>query len=241
MWRERSTLSARRLPQGGGRNRRRTYRGGGLILDRSLFYLTGGGQPGDGGELRWGEEAATIVTTIKGPKGAIVLVPAYGMPRPPVGPTVLQRLDWERRYAHMQIHTASHLLSVVIPLPVTGGAITAEKGRLDFDMPQALAEKDTLAAKLNALILQDFHITEHWITDAELEANPSLVKTMSVKPPTGQGRVRLVRIGSEGLQVDLQRCGGTHVARTGEIGPLQIGKIEKKCKQNRRVSIHFAD
>lgn len=214
---------------------------GGLILDRSLFYPTGGGQPGDWGELRSGEEVTTIATTIKGPEGAIVLVPSEGKPRPPVGATVHQRLDWDRRYAHMRIHTALHLLSVVIPLPVTGGAITAEKGRLDFDMPEVPADKDALAAQLNALISQDFQITEQWITDAELKANPGLVKTMSVQPPMGQGRVRLVRIGSEVQQVDLQPCGGTHVARTAEIGPLRIGKIEKKGKQNRRVSIHFAD
>ena len=141
----------------------------------------------------------------------------------------------------MQIHTALHLLSVVIPLPVTGGSISAEKGRLDFDMPDAPADKETLQAQLNELVDRDLEVHENWITDEELAAKPDLVKTMSVKPPMGSGRVRLVGIGRDTDQIDLQPCGGTHVARTGEIGRLRIGKIEKKGKQNRRVNIHFDD
>ena len=139
----------------------------------------------------------------------------------------------------MRVHTALHLLSVVIPLPVTGGSIGPEKGRLDFDMPEAPEDKETLEAELNALIDRDLAVTEDWITDEELQANPDLVKTMSVKPPMGAGRVRLVRIGEGDDQIDLQPCGGTHVARLGEIGRVRLGKIEKKGRQNRRVYLHL--
>jgi misacylated tRNA(Ala) deacylase len=141
----------------------------------------------------------------------------------------------------MRMHTALHLLSVVIPLPVTGGAITAVKGRLDFDMPEAPDDKDALTEMLNAIIARNFDITERWISDAELDANPGLVKTMSVQPPRGAGRIRLVRIGDVSEQVDLQPCGGTHVAKTGEIGRVAISKVEKKGKQNRRVHLVFQD
>jgi misacylated tRNA(Ala) deacylase len=150
---------------------------------------------------------------------------------------VTQVLDWERRHKHMRIHTALHLLSVVIPLPVTGGQIGAGKGRLDFLMPEPPQDKEALNAALNALIEEDFEVTEQWITEAQLDASPDLVKTMSVQPPRGAGQIRLVRIGSDARQVDLQPCGGTHVARTGEIGRVQIGKVENKGKQNRRVNI----
>jgi misacylated tRNA(Ala) deacylase len=140
----------------------------------------------------------------------------------------------------MRIHTALHLLSVVIPLPVTGGAVGADKGRLDFDMPDAPEDKALLEGRLNALVTRDLPVTEGWITEAELDANPSLVKTMSVQPPRGAGRIRLVRIGDGESQIDLQPCGGTHVARTGEIGKLVIGKVEKKGRQNRRITIELA-
>jgi misacylated tRNA(Ala) deacylase len=140
----------------------------------------------------------------------------------------------------MRMHTALHLLSVVLPLPVTGGAIGAGKGRLDFDMPEAPEDKSTLEDALNALVARDLPVTEDWITEAELAANPALVKTMSVAPPTGAGRVRLIRIGQGAEQVDLQPCGGTHVPSTAEIGPLRLGKIEKKGRQNRRVTLHLA-
>jgi len=139
----------------------------------------------------------------------------------------------------MRVHTALHLLSVAIPLPVSGGAISAEKGRLDFNMPEAPEDKTAIEAALNDLIAQDLEVSETWITDAELDANPALVKTMSVQPPRGAGKVRLVRIGAGDTQVDLQPCGGTHVARTGEIGAIRIGKIEKKGRQNRRVYLHL--
>ncbi|SLN20881.1 Alanine--tRNA ligase [Pseudoruegeria aquimaris] len=210
---------------------------GGVVLDASVFYPTGGGQPGDSGRLQWDGRSLDIATTVKGEEGAIVLVPGEPSPLPPLGAEVLQRLDWERRHRHMRIHTALHLLSVVIPLPVSGGAITAEKGRLDFDMPEAPEDKEAIAAALNALIARDLPVSETWITDSELAANPGLVKTMSVMPPMGAGQVRLVRIGAGDGQVDLQPCGGTHVASTAEIGPVRLGKIEKKGRQNRRVNL----
>ena len=214
---------------------------GGIILDQSLFYATSGGQPGDIGTLIWDDQDIEITTTIKGEGGSIVLIPAEGATHPAVGQTVTQSINWDKRYAHMRMHTALHLLSVVIPLPVTGGAITAVKGRLDFDMPEAPDDKDALTEMLNAIIARNFDITERWISDAELDANPGLVKTMSIQPPRGAGRIRLVRIGDVSKQVDLQPCGGTHVAKTGEIGRVAISKVEKKGKQNRRVHLVFRD
>lgn len=215
---------------------------GAILVDQSLFYATGGGQPGDSGEIRWDDKRLPIATAVKADGGRIALVPAGDAgPLPEVGTQIEQEIDWDCRFGHMRVHTALHLLSVVIPLPVTGGSISVEKGRLDFDMAEAPQDKAALEAALNALVERDLEVTETWISDAELEANPGLVKTMSVMPPRGAGRVRLVRIGNADEQVDLQPCGGTHVARTGEIGRLRIGKIEKKGKQNRRVYVHFAE
>lgn len=213
---------------------------GGVVLDRTVFYATGGGQPGDRGRLVWQGGELPVATTVKGEGGAIVHVPPEGAALPPAGAEVAAELDWDVRFRHMRVHTALHLLSVVIPLPVTGGSISAEKGRLDFDMPEPPDDKDALEARLNEIIAGDHPVTSEWITDAEMEANPGLVKTMAVMPPMGQGRVRLVRIGPPDATVDLQPCGGTHVARTGEIGPVRLGKVEKKGKQNRRVSVLLA-
>lgn len=210
---------------------------GGVLCDRSLFYPTGGGQPGDSGWLDWDGRTLPIATAVKAEGGQVALVPAAPDAMPPVGTVVRQRLDWDRRHRHMRVHTALHLLSVVIPLPVTGGQIGAERGRLDFDMPDPPEDVQMLEDRLNALIGLDLPVTEDWITDAELESNPGLVKTMSVRPPVGQGRVRLVRIGEGLSQVDLQPCGGTHVARTAEIGRVTLGRIEKKGRQNRRVTV----
>ena len=212
---------------------------GGIVLDRSIFYPTGGGQPGDAGALRWAGARLAIATTIKGDGDDIVLIPGEAGRLPAVGQAVTQALDWDRRHRHMRVHTALHLLSVVIPLPVTGGSIGVEKGRLDFDMPAAPHAKEALEDALNDLVAADLPVTEDWITDEALKANPSLVKTMSVAPPMGAGRVRLIRIGKGEAQVDLQPCGGTHVARTSEIGELRIGKIEKKGARNRRVNVHL--
>ena len=214
---------------------------GGVVLDRSLFYATSGGQPGDRGRLVWDGGEMVVATTVKGDGGVPVLVPEEGSLVPPVGQVVRQEIDWELRRGHMAIHTALHLLSVVIPLPVTGGSISPAKGRLDFDMAAPPEDKAALEEALNALVAQNLAVSDEWITEAELDANPGLVKTMSVAPPRGAGRIRLVRIGGGEGTVDLQPCGGTHVARTGEIGPLRLGKIEKKGAQNRRVYIHLAE
>jgi len=213
---------------------------GGIILDQTIFYAQGGGQPGDSGTLVWENGELAVATTIKGVGNDIVLVPGEPSGLPTIGAEVRQSLDWDRRYKLMRMHTALHLLSVVVPLPVTGGAIGVDKGRLDFNMPEAPEDKDALEAELNALIARNLPVSETWITDAELEANPGLVKTMSVKPPSGAGHVRLVRIGAGKDQVDLQPCGGTHVAKTGEISSVQLGKIENKGKQNRRVNVLLA-
>ena len=209
---------------------------GGIVLDRTVFYPTGGGQPGDAGVLAWAGGETPVATAVKGEGQEIVHVAAEGAPLPPEGAEVTARLDWDRRHRHMRVHTGLHLLSVVIPLPVTGGQIAADKGRLDFDMPEAPEDREALEAALNRLVEADHAVTTEWITDAELEARPEMVKTMAVKPPMGHGRVRLVRIGGE-ARIDLQPCGGTHVRSTAEIGRLTLGKIEKKGRQNRRVSI----
>lgn len=214
---------------------------GGIVVDRTVFYATSGGQPGDSGQIQWEGGKLSIATAVKVEGGGVALVPAEAQRMPPVGAELLQRLDWDRRHRHMRVHTALHLLSVVIPLPVTGGQIGAERGRLDFDMPEPPADVAALDRALNAMIARDLAVTEEWITDAELLANPGLVKTMSVMPPMGQGRVRLVRIGLGEGQIDLQPCGGTHVARTAEIGRVEIGKIEKKGRQNRRVTLSLVE
>jgi misacylated tRNA(Ala) deacylase len=213
---------------------------GGILLDQSVFYPTGGGQPGDSGWIDWQSGRLAIATAVKVAGGQVALVPAEVAPMPPVGASIAMMIDWTRRHRLMRMHTALHLLSVVIPLPVTGGQIGADRGRLDFDMPEPLADPLGAEKQLNALIDLDLQISDVWITDDELLANPGLVKTMSVRPPLGQGRVRLVRIGTGAEQVDLQPCGGTHVARTGEIGRIVLGKIENKGKQNRRVTIHLS-
>ena len=215
---------------------------GGLILDRSVFYATGGGQPGDSGALEHAGGVCAIATAVKGPEpGQILHIPAEGETPPPVGAEVVARIDAARRAAHRRTHTALHLLSVVIPLPVTGGQIGAGKGRLDFDMAEPPGDREALEARLNALIAADHPVSAEWISEAELDASPGLVKTMAVQPPRGQGRVRLIRIGAPGATVDLQPCGGTHVRRTGEIGRVAIGKIEKKGRQNRRVTLLLPD
>jgi misacylated tRNA(Ala) deacylase len=214
---------------------------GAVILDAALFYPTGGGQPGDSGWLRWAEGRLPVAVAVKAAEGQVALVPAAPSTLPAIGATVLQEIDWTRRYRHMRMHTALHLLSVVLPFPVTGGQIGAERSRLDFDMadpPERVAEVEDA---LNGLIERDLMVTEDWISEDELAANPGLVKTMSVAPPSGQGPVRLIRIGQGRGLVDLQPCGGTHVARTAEIGRVAITKVEKKGRQNRRVVIDLAD
>lgn len=210
---------------------------GGIVLDRAIFYPTGGGQPGDSGRLDWGAGAIEIATTVKGPEGAVILLPAEPAPLPRPGMALRQSIDWERRHRLMRMHTGLHLLSVVIPLPVSGGAIATDRSRLDFDMPEPPEDSAAIEEALNALIAADHPVTEEWVTEDRLDAEPGLVKTMRVAPPRGAGRVRLVRIGAGATPVDLQPCGGTHVRRTGEIGPVEVVKIENKGKQNRRVVV----
>jgi misacylated tRNA(Ala) deacylase len=212
---------------------------GGIVLDRTVFYATGGGQPGDAGHLRRADGSPIVIgTTIYDPadRSRVVHVPIEGQTLPTAGEAVVAVLDWERRLKRMRIHTALHLLSVVLPFPVTGGSVGDGDGRLDFDIPEGGLDKAEVAEKLNALIARNAGVTESWITDEELDANPGLVKTMSVKPPRGSGRVRLVAIGD----IDLQPCGGTHVRNTAEIGAVAVTDIEKKGKQNRRVRIALA-
>jgi len=212
---------------------------GGLVLDRTVFYATSGGQPGDTGALITAPGAripiATAVYT-DAAKTEIAHVPADGASAIAVGDTVTAAIDWDKRYARMRMHTALHLLSAVLPYAVTGGSVGDTDGRLDFDIPEAGLDKDDITAKLAAMIASGAAVTSRWITDAELEANPGLVKTMSVKPPMGTGRVRLIEIAG----LDLQPCGGTHVRKVDEIGAVQITGIEKKGKQNRRVRLAFA-
>ncbi|MGR3541261.1 MAG: alanyl-tRNA editing protein [Hasllibacter sp.] len=213
----------------------------GVRLDASLFYPTGGGQPGDRGELAWDGGACAICDCVKGPDGAPVLIPAEGAAPPPAGTQVAQRLDGAFRAKVMRMHTALHLLSVAIPLPVTGGSIGEGRSRLDFAMPEPPQDKPAIEAEVNRLIDADLPVTEEWIDEAELDANPGLVKTLRVRPPRGSGRIRLIRIGAGEGTVDLQPCGGTHVRRTGEIGAVALGKVEKKGRENRRVYLTLAD
>ena len=207
----------------------------GVALDRTVFYPQGGGQSGDQGtlELEDGTVLPIVDTIYDSDRATILHVPAVGAALPRPGARVIARVDWELRYKRMRAHTALHLLSVVAPYPVTGGSVGDADGRLDFDSGEAALDKVDIERRLNELIALDAAVSHRWIADAELEANPGLIKTMSVKPPMGTGRVRLIAI--EGL--DLQPCGGTHVARTGEIGRASVTGIEKKGKINRRVRI----
>tara|TARA_B100000745_G_scaffold254199_1_gene176599 strand:+ start:417 stop:1130 length:714 start_codon:yes stop_codon:yes gene_type:complete len=210
---------------------------GGVELDRTVFYPTGGGQPGDRGTLTLADGSQiVIVTTVKGEgPDDVIHVPTEGHDLPPIGTTVTATIDWELRHRLMRIHTCLHLLSSVVEYPVTGGQISDGRGRLDFDMPEMTVDKDVITTRLNDLIAEGHPVNVDWISDEELAANPNLVKTMSVKPPMGQGLVRLIDVDG----CDLQPCGGTHVANTSEIGPVRVRKIEKKGKKNRRVSIEF--
>lgn len=211
---------------------------GGIVLDRTIFYATSGGQPGDTGHFeRANGERIAIAGAIHpdGDKTAILHLPATDQAQPDVGEALTAVIDWERRHKLMRIHTGLHLLSVVLPYPITGASVSEDKGRVDFNLPDS-PDPAEVERQLNALVEAGYPVSSEWITDAELEANPGLIKSMNVKPPMGQGRVRLVRIGD----IDLQPCGGTHVANTREIGPLKLGKIEKKGAINRRVTVFFA-
>ena len=209
----------------------------GVRLDRTVFYPLGGGQPGDVGELVLGDGTTVpIVDTRKGEApGEIVHVPDGPVDPGLVGSGITARIDWSRRHRLMRMHTCMHLLCSLVPAPVTGGSIRDGSGRLDFDLPESTLDKQDLTERLNRLVAEDHTVTARWIGEEELDANPSLVRTMSVAPPRGQGTVRVLDI--EG--VDLQPCGGTHVASSGEIGRVRVTKIEKKGRQNRRVSVAF--
>jgi len=209
----------------------------GIVLDRTVFYARAGGQPGDAGTLRWDGGETAIAEAAKGEDDAVLHVPAQGAALPPEGATVEAVLDWPRRYRHMRMHTTLHLLcSLIQGAAVTGGQIGADRSRLDFDLPDPPAKAE-LEARLNALIAEDHPVGWDWVDESVLDTNPDLVRTLSVKPPRGTGRLRLVRIGTPERTIDLQPCGGTHVARTGEIGQAQIAKIENKGRQNRRIVV----
>ena len=209
----------------------------GIRLDRTVFYPAGGGQPGDAGVLRRQDgSTVAIADAVKDrATGEHLHVPAAGAPAPAVGERVSAEIDWERRYRHMRMHTCLHLLCAAVPGGVTGGALAADRGRLDFDLPETTLDKDAIQATLNRLIAENHPVRPRWITDQELAAAPDLVRTMSVKPPAGQGRVRVLEVAG----VDLQPCGGTHVRATGEIGRVRVAKIENKGKHNRRVNVVF--
>ncbi len=213
---------------------------GGVILDRTIFYASAGGQPGDQGTLDFPGGSCVIATAVyDADKATIVHVTPEGSPRPKPGDTVRVHLDWEIRHKYMRMHTALHLLCSLVKFPVTGGQIGAAEGRLDFDIEDASAvDKDKLTADLMGLVAANHPVSQKWITDAELLANPGLVRTMAVKPPMGSGQVRIVMIGADG-GIDLQPCGGTHVGATGEIGAVAVTKIEKKGKLNRRIRVAF--
>ena len=207
-----------------------------VTLDRTVFYPLGGGQPGDTGTLSWDGGQAQVVDTRYGDGGAIVHVLEEGVAPPAEGTAVQGVLDWDRRYRHMRMHTAMHLLGSVLKYGVTGGNISAAKSRLDFDMEDTV-DKEAVGAALLALVDEDHAVSCRWITEEELEAQPELVRTMSVQPPRGKGSIRLLDIHG----IDLQPCGGTHLKSTGEVGAVRIGKVEKKGKRNRRVNIHLDD
>lgn len=213
---------------------------GGIILDRTIFYATSGGQPGDTGTLERADGSRiAIAATITGEtKDEIIHVPAPEQPAPEVGERVKLAIDWERRHLLMRMHAACHLLTVVCPFPITGAAVSEDDSRVDFDAPDAGFTREDVTAGLMELVRADHPIFIRLITDEELAANPGLVKSKNVRPPAGTGKISLVCIG-DNASIDSQPCGGTHVKSTGEVGEIHIGKIEKKGRENRRFRIRF--
>lgn len=213
---------------------------GGIILDRTIFYATSGGQPGDTGFLaRADGSRIAIAATVTGEtKDEIIHVPATGQAMPEPGERLSLAIDWERRFRLMRMHTACHLLTVVCPFPITGAAVAEDDSRVDFDIPDAGFTKEAVTERLTELVTANHPVFTRWITEEELAANPGLVKSKNVRPPSGTGRIRLVCIGDDAV-IDSQPCGGTHVASTGEVGEIHIGKIEKKGRENRRFRIRF--
>lgn len=213
---------------------------GGIILDRTVFYATSGGQPGDTGKLTRadGTEVAIIGTVTGESKDEIIHLPAEGAPALSVGDEVTGVIDWDRRHKLMRMHAACHLLTVICPFPITGASVSEDDSRVDFDIPDANFTKEEVSARLMELVNADHPIFTRWISDENLLQNPSLVKSKNVRPPVGSGRIRLVGIGVDG-SIDTQPCGGTHVASTAEVGAIHVGKIEKKGRENRRFRIRF--
>ncbi len=211
---------------------------GRIVLDRTVFYPTGGGQPGDTGVLALSDGTEIeVLDTLKDDDSGVVHVVADDVAAPPTGTPVVARIDWQRRYRHMRMHSLLHLVCAVVPCRITGAQVGAEKSRIDFDTGEATLDKAEIVAALNRLVAEDRTVSHRWITDEELDASPDLVRTMSVQPPRGTGRVRLMEVAG----ADLQPCGGTHVARTGEIGAVDVSKIENKGKRNRRVNVVLVD
>ncbi|MCY0095246.1 alanyl-tRNA editing protein [Hoeflea ulvae] len=212
---------------------------GGIVLDQTCFYATSGGQPGDTGffERENGDKIIIAGTVTGDTKAEIIHVPAPGQATPDIGEKLVLHIDWDRRYNLMRMHTACHLLSVVCPYPITGAAVSETDSRIDFDMTETI-DKAEVTARLMELVKANHPIFNRWISEADLEANPDLIKSKNVRPPRGQGDIRLVCIGEESV-IDSQPCGGTHVGETAEVGEIHIGKIEKKGKENRRFRIRF--
>jgi misacylated tRNA(Ala) deacylase len=213
---------------------------GGIILDQTNFYATSGGQPGDIGHFERADGSRIDVSaTVTGEtKNEIIHIPAEGQALPQIGETLKLHIDWPRRHRLMRMHTACHLLSVVCPFPITGAAVGEEESRVDFDLPDPSYTRENVTERLMEMVRANAPIFTRWITDEELTANPGLVKSKNVRPPVGNGQIRLVLIGEDGT-VDSQPCGGTHVAATQEVGDIHIGKIEKKGRENRRFRIRF--
>ena len=207
-----------------------------VILDKTIFYPIGGGQPSDTGTFRWGNKEAKIVNSYSNEDNSIVHIVNEGDPIPILGESIDISIDWKKRYLHMRMHTGLHLLGSILKYGVTGGNISAQKSRLDFDMEDPV-DKEYVNTELEKLIDADHPISSSWITQEELRNNPEIIRTMSVKPPSNAKKIRLVKIGN----IDLQPCGGTHVNSTAEVGKIRVKKVEKKGKRNRRVSIELVD
>lgn len=205
----------------------------GLILDKTVFYPEGGGQPGDMGRIANNTFEADVTNTIKSTGGILHLIDNK-LGSISAGDDVKIDIDWERRYSLMRMHTALHILCSIVDGAVTGGSVGVQKSRLDFDIPGERPDKESLTQQLMEIVDRNYPVVPSWISDQELQENPDLIRTMSVKPPTGTGRVRMIRIGEA---IDFQPCGGTHVKSTGEIGKIKISKIENKGKQNRRINL----
>ena len=207
-----------------------------VILDKTIFYPIGGGQPSDTGTFRWGNKEAKIVNSYSNQDNSIVHIVNEGDPIPILGESIDISIDWKKRYLHMRMHTGLHLLGSILKYGVTGGNISAQKSRLDFDMEDPV-DKEYVNTELEKLVDADHPISSSWITQEELRNNPEIIRTMSVKPPSNAKKIRLVKIGN----IDLQPCGGTHVNSTAEVGKIRVKKVEKKGKRNRRVSIELVD